>query len=355
MSRDLSVSVGAVTLKNPLICGSGEHLIEATGIESALAAGAGAVVVKSVNESEAARQQLDLTDYALLDSHWRRLPWNFAPPRDSHLFCRSGLTPKPFDEWLEMAARLDRRARERDAFVIASIIPADLAAAVELVRKVDAAGLRIIEVNIGAPHGGEAKAGAITLERAAARVGDMTREVRGATRAPLWIKLTGQSEDVASLAAAARAGGADAVTIMGRFMAFVPDVETLAPLLGTPAAFGGPWALPLTCRWLALSRKLVGPGFPLIATNGARDGLDVARFLLAGATAVQMTSAVFAGGFGVVRETLDGLARYLDGKGRDARALIGVAADRLQGYAEQESRPGYWRRFVPPGSLDEPG
>jgi dihydroorotate dehydrogenase len=183
----------------------------------------------------------------------------------------------------------------------------------------------------------------------------MTRQVRAATKAPLWIKLTGQSEDVAALADAAREGGADAVTIMGRFMAFLPDVETMAPMLGTPAAFGGPWALPLTCRWLALSRKRVGPAFPLLATNGARDGLDVARFLLAGATAVQMTSAVFTGGFGVVRDTLAELARYLDDKGRDARDLIGIAADRLQTYAEQESRPGHWRKFVPPGSLDGPG
>ena len=355
MSRDLSVVLGAVTLKNPVICGSGEHLIEAAGVQSALAAGAGAVVIKSTNESDAARAQLDLTDYALLDSHWRRLPWNFAPPRDSHLLCRSGLTPQKFDEWLDMVVRLDRVARRHDAVVIASIIPADLATAVDLVRKVDGAGARIVEVNIGAPHAGEAKAGAITLERAAARVGDMTREVRAATRLPLWIKLTGQSEDVAALAEAARAGGADAVTIMGRFMAFLPDVETMAPLLGTPAAFGGPWALPLTCRWLALSRRLVGPGFPFIATNGARDGLDVARFLLAGASAVQMTSAVFAGGFGVVRETLAEFARYLDEKDRDARDLIGFAADRLQSYAEQESRRGYWRRFVPPGSLDDAG
>jgi dihydroorotate dehydrogenase len=355
MSRDLSVPVGAVTLKNPVICGAGEHLIEAAGVESALQAGAGAIVIKSVNESEAARAQLDLTDYALLDSHWRRLPWDFAPPRDSHLFCRSGLTPKKFDEWLEMVVRLDRKARAHDAFVIASIIPADLANAVELVRKVDAAGARIVEVNIGAPHAGEAKAGAITLERAAARVGDMTRQVRAATQLPLWIKLTGQSEDVAALADAARAGGADAVTIMGRFMAFLPDVDTMAPMLGTPAAFGGPWALPLTCRWLALSRKRVGPAFPLLATNGARDGLDVARFLLAGATAVQMTSAVFTGGFGVVRDTLGQLAGYLDAKGRDARDLIGIAADRLESYAAQESRPGYWRKFVPPGSLDGAG
>src|SRR5690606_17478831 len=126
VTRDLSAPVGAVTLKNPVICGAGEHLIEAAGIESALAAGAAAAIVKSTNESEAARAQLDLTDYALLDSHWRRLPWNFAPPRDSPLFCRSGLTPKPFNEWLDLVRTLDRKAREHDAYVVPSIIPADL-------------------------------------------------------------------------------------------------------------------------------------------------------------------------------------------------------------------------------------
>ena len=349
---DPSVAIGRVALKNPLICGSGEHVMEASGIRSALAAGAGAVVAKSTNESEAARRQLDRTDYALLDSTWRRLAWDFRPPSDAQVFCRSGLAQQSFPQWLAMVAALDREARQQDSYVIASLILADLERCAEMAREVEAAGIRVLELNIGAPHGREAAPGAIVLETEASRVEAIVARIRGAVSLPLWVKLTGQSEDVAALAAAAKAAGADAVGIMGRFMAFLPDVETMAPLLGTNAAFGGGWALPLTCRWLAMSRARLGADFPLLGTNGARSGLDLARMLLAGASAVQMTSAVFAGGYGVIEAALGEFTGYLTRKNVTARALIGHAADRLGSYQDQPSRPGYWREFVAPGGLD---
>ena len=170
MAVSAAVSIGAIDLKSPLICGSGEHLMYAQGIRQALAAGAAAVVSKSVNESEAARRQLDRTDYALLDSEWRRLPWDFNPPADASLFCRSGLAQQSFDDWLAMIAPLDREAEAQDAYVIASLILADLDRCVAMAREIEAAGLRILELNIGAPHGNEAAPGAIVLERDSARV-----------------------------------------------------------------------------------------------------------------------------------------------------------------------------------------
>lgn len=347
---DLAVEVGGVRLANPVICGAGEHLIEADGIRAALAAGAGAVIVKSTNESEAARQQLDRTDYALLDSRWRVLPWDFAPPPDASLLCRSGLAPLSFDDWLAQTAALDREAAARAAYVVPSLIPADPANTVALARRIAEAGLRVLEVNVGAPHGSEARPGAIMLERAPDRVRETVAAVRAAVDLPLWIKLTGQSEDVTALVVAARDGGADAVTLMGRHLAMLPDLKTMKPLLGTSAGYGGGWALPLTCRWLALARRAVGPDFPLMGTNGARDGLDVARFMLAGARAVQMTSAVMTGGFGVVSRAIDELTGYLARQNVGATGLVGRAADSLGAYHDQETRPDYWRRFVPPES-----
>ncbi len=344
--QDTSVSIGATRLKSPLICGAGEHLMYAEGIRLALAAGAAVVIPKSANESEAAKRQLDSTDYALLDSNWRRLPWTFAPPPDASLLCRSGLAQQSFDEWLEMLRVLDREAAQRDAYVAASLILADLDRCVEMAQAVEQAGLRILELNIGAPHGNEAARGAIVLERDTTRVREIVARVRAAVRLPIWVKLTGQSEDVAGLAQAAKDAGADAVTIMGRFMAFVPDVETLSPMLGTNAGFGGPWALPLTCRWLVQCRRRLGQDFPLIGTNGARSGLDIARFLLSGASAVQVSSAIFTGGVAVVTSMLDEFSGYLDRKGLNATALIGQAADRLGTYQEQASRPDYWKTFV---------
>ena len=95
----LTTRIGNLTLKNPVICGAGEQTMTAEAIRAALHSGAGAVVAKSTNESQAAKAQLDKTDYVLLDSHWRRLPWNFAPPADAHLFGRSGLVQRDFDQW----------------------------------------------------------------------------------------------------------------------------------------------------------------------------------------------------------------------------------------------------------------
>lgn len=347
---DTSVSVGAVALRNPVILGSGDHFITPGGIRAGLASGAAAVVAKSLNESAAAKRQLDGSDHLLLDSEWRPIPWDFAPPPDAMLFGRSGLHQAPPSDWIAQVAALDREAAITGQYVIGSIILADLDTACDLARQYQQAGIRILELNIGAPHGDEAAPGAIIQERAATRVREITRRLREAVSIPLWIKLTGQSEDVAGLALAAREGGADAVIVMGRFMALVPDVETRAPMLGTAGAIGGPWSLALTCRWLAQSRKKLGRDFPLLGTNGARSGLDVARFLLAGASAVEMTSAVMAGGFDAAARAVREFDAYLARTGGTARDLIGLAADRQVAYGVQPDRPGYWRDFVPPES-----
>lgn len=347
---DTAVRIGAVRLDNPVVIGSGDHVMTAGGLRAALATGAGAVVAKSINESEAAKRQLDGSDHVLLDSRWRRLPWDLDPPADAMLFGRSGLQQADSDAWIAEVCALDRAAAARGQYVVGSIILSGLEAACDLARRYQAGGIRVLELNIGAPHGDEAAKGAIVQERAAHRVKEITAALRQAVSIPLWIKLTGQSEDVAALAAAAKEGGADAVVVMGRFMALVPDVETRAPMLGTAGAIGGPWALALTCRWLAQARRRLGPDYPLLGTNGARSGLDVARFLLAGARAVEMTSAVMTGGFGAARRAVEEFADYLGRSGGSAEDLVGLAADRQLGYGAQPDRPGGWRDFVPPES-----
>lgn len=346
MNDRLSVEVGGIRLANPVICGSGEHTITIGGVEAAVAAGAGAVVLKSVNESDAARHQLAHTDYALVDSLWNRLGWNGEPPSDASLLNRSGLQPAPYRQWLDEAAQLV--AAEGSSVVVPSLIPADPERAVELATEiVSHTGCRVFELNTGAPHGREAVQGAIALETQAHGVAAQVAAVRAAIDVPLWVKLTGQSDDVTALAAAAFDAGADAVTVMGRFMAMLPDLDTQAPVLGTMAAYGGGWALPLTCRWLALARQQLGPEYALMATNGARNGLDVARFLLAGATAVQMTSAVFAGGFDVLTSAVEDLEGYLAARGDSAAGIVGRAADALMGYTDRPADPQAWERFVP--------
>lgn len=134
---------------------------------------------------------------------------------------------------------------------------------------------------------------------------------------------------------------------MGRYMGFIPELETGDPILGSHGAIGGPWALPLTAHHLVKTREKIGKDFPLMATNGARDGHDIIRFMMSGATAVQMTSAIFTSGYDIIEQSLNQISAYLDRKNMSAHDLIGLAADRVKTYAEQEDKKDYWREFTP--------
>jgi len=341
MTNRLTTKVGRLTLPNPVICGSGEPVMTEAGIRAALAAGAAGVIAKSVNERPDAARQLDLADYIALDVAGAR-----------SLFNRSGLTFRETGDWFRAIAEIDRQAAHTGRFVAASIVYAEAPGAIAIATMAREAGLRVFELNVGAPHASEAAAGAITQETDPERLRDLVANVRKATDGmELWVKLTGLSSNLPALALAARDGGADAVCMMGRFMAMIPDLDSFAPILGTSAAYGGGWALPIVCRFLAQSRRAVGPEFSLMGTNGVRSGLDVARMALSGASAVEVLSIVMHQGFDAITQMIAELDQFLATRDLTFAALVGQTADRLGGYGAQASNPDRWRDFVPPETL----
>jgi len=345
-SNSLNTTIGRVALKNPLIAGSAEHLIEADGVRRALKAGAGAVVVKSVNESEAARDQLQRAEYMVLNERWEPIPWGPDAPAHAYVACRSGLTPQSFDAWLEQTVALDREAKSYDSYAVASVILANLDHTIAMAKQIEQAGIRVLELNIGTPYASQAK-GAVSTELDPARITAIVSAVRAAISMPLWVKITGQSERVPDLAAAAFAQGGEAVVMAGRSLGLIPDVETFEPMLGTTLGVGGYWNLPLTCQWLALSRGKIGADKPLIATNGAQSGLDIARMMLAGASAVEMSSPVMLRGFELIADALAEFTAYLERKDVSAASLIGLAADRRKTFPQMPLRTDNWRKYTP--------
>jgi len=341
----LTTTLGRITLKNPLIAGSAEHLIEAEGIRRALKAGVGAVIVKSVNESESARDQLQRAEYMLFDEHWNPVPWGPNAPASAFIACRSGLTPQSFDEWLQQTIQMDCEAKTYDSYAIPSVILANLDTTVQMAKQIEQAGLRALELNIGTPYATLAR-GHVSTEFDPNNVSAIVSTVRKAISLPLWVKITGQSERVPDLAAAAFAAGGDAVVMAGRSLGLIPDIETLEPILGTTLGVGGFWNLPLTCQWLALSRAKLGPDKPLIGTNGAQSGLDIARMMLAGASAVEMTSNVMIRGAKTLSSALAEFEAYLKRKSLKAIDLIGVAADRRSTFPDRPLQTNNWKKYV---------
>jgi dihydroorotate dehydrogenase (NAD+) catalytic subunit len=320
VSVDLSTTVAGLELKNPVVAASCEATATPDQIRSCLEAGAAAVIAKSVNESPAAHANLRAAEYVLLDGGLRPRPLGPAQRTDS-LFCRSGLLEVAVEEWAEILAALDREAATEDAYVVPSLIVADLDRAVDAAATFERAGLRWLELNVGAPHASEAGEGI------GAGV-ELVRRVRKAVSLPLTVKLAAGDSPTDALAA-----GADAVCIATRAMGFVPDLTTRKPVLGTFAAVGGAWALPLTLYLVAKTRSL-HPEASIVATNGARDGFDVARLLLAGASAVALATAVITDGPPALTRVIEVLAGYCEQQGADVRDLIGEAARHVQSYEE---------------------
>jgi hypothetical protein len=73
--------------------------------------------------------------------------------------------------------------------------------------------------------------------------------------------------------------------------------------------------------------------------------------MLAGASAAELCTAVMTGGFGVLRDAIAELERYLGARGASAASIVGVTADRIGTFAAQPLRPDHWRGFVPPETL----
>jgi len=134
--------VGRTELRNPIIAGPADHFIDDAGVLAAIKTGVGAIVLKSVNETQNAKDQLQSAEYLALDEHWRPVPWGPNAPRATTIANRTGLGPQSFEQWLDQSIRLDREARKNDIVAVASIIFADMDHALSMARNAASARTR---------------------------------------------------------------------------------------------------------------------------------------------------------------------------------------------------------------------
>lgn len=160
-------------------------------------------------------------------------------------------------------------------------------------------GLCAVELNVSCPN---VKAGCEFVSSPAA-LKEVVGEVRRVlTALPLIVKLSPLVTDIAAVARAAIEAGADALTISNTIPAMEIDVETRKPALANKTGgLSGPGLHPVAVRlvyecWTKVCRDARGPGspVPIIGAGGVMTWRDAAEFVLAGATAVQMGTALFA-------------------------------------------------------------
>lgn len=171
-----------------------------------------------------------------------------------------------FDEYVECAAGLDAIAR-------------------------DVGGVDALEMNISCPN---IKKGGVEFGTDPAVARDLVRACREVTTLPMWVKLTPNITDIVALARAVVEGGADGLSIINTITAMGVNVRTRRPRIATVfGGLSGPAIKPVALRMVYQVAR-AGLGVPICGIGGIVSAEDVAEFLIAGATAVQVGTANFA-------------------------------------------------------------
>jgi dihydroorotate dehydrogenase (NAD+) catalytic subunit len=288
---DLSVRIGSLTLKNPLLAASGCF---GYGVEYA-----------------------DIVDLASLGGVVSK--GLFLAEREGHPAPRIVETPAGMLNAIGLQGIGARRfieeklpeLRARKATVFVNVCGTTLDEYVEVSRILsDAQGVDAIELNISCPN---IKEGGIQFGCSLSGTFDVVSAVRKVTRLPVIPKLTPNVTDVASFARAAEDGGADAVSLVNTFLAMVIDVESRRPKISNiVGGLSGPAIRPIAVRMVYECRQTVK--IPIIGMGGIADARDALEFMIAGATAVQIGTANFVDPF-IWPKLLDGMRDYMQRHG----------------------------------------
>ncbi len=284
---DLSVSIGSLTLPNPLIAASGCF---GYGLEYA-----------------------DIVDLATLGGV--AVKGLFLAEREGHPPPRIVETPSGMLNAIGLQGiGVHRFVRERlpelrarGAIVFVNVCGTTIDEYCEVTRVLsDHEGVAAIELNISCPN---IKEGGITFGCSLHGTHDVVSAVRKVTSLPIIPKLTPNVTDVASFARAAEEAGADAVSLVNTFLAMAIDVHTRRPKLSNVVGgLSGPAIRPIAVRMVYECRQRVR--LPIIGMGGIATADDVLEFMIAGATAVQVGTASFVDPF-IWGKLLEGLRAYM--------------------------------------------
>jgi dihydroorotate dehydrogenase (NAD+) catalytic subunit len=179
-----------------------------------------------------------------------------------------------------------------DVPVIANVFGYEVDDYVEVIRVLeDADGLAGYELNISCPN---VKKGGMQFGCSAVGVEEVvTAARRAAVRRPLWVKLMPLVTDIGLIARTAELAGADALTVANTFPAMAIDYRTGKSRLGNlTGGLSGPAIKPITIKLVWEARKAVK--IPVIGLGGVETAEDVLEYLAVGASAVQVGTASFA-------------------------------------------------------------
>ena len=298
---DMSVQIGSVRLKNPVMPGSGcfsPELAQVIDVNRL-----GAVVAKTVSREFRAGNPV---------------------PRVAELQCGMinsiGLPTKGLEYFIE------HQVPEYKQFtppLVASISGVTADEFEEMTRAVSIPEVEVIEVNISCPTrnpGG----GNFALHED--HTYEVVKRIRSATDKPVWVKLSPNAGDVVAIAKAAEAGGGSALVVANTLLGLKINIDTFRPAIGNKyGGISGPGIKPIIVRMVHQCSQAVK--IPVIGCGGICTAEDVVEYMLAGATAVMMGYIIFRNP-SALTGIIDDLEAWCDRRGfARVRDLTGAMVD----------------------------
>lgn len=307
---DLSIDICGIKFENPFGLASAPPTTSSAMIRRAFEAGWGFAVTKTF-----ALDKDNVTNVSPRIVRGTTSGHMFGPGQGSFLNIEL-ISEKSCQYWLSSIRELKKAYPKK--IVIGSIMCSyNEADWKELAQKAEQAGSDALELNLSCPHGMGERGMGLACGQKTELVRDICSWVKQVTKIPFFAKLTPNVTDIVDIARAAHEGGAWGVTAINTvsgLMSIEPDGKPW-PAVGKEAktTYGGVSGnaiRPLALRAVASIAKAL-PGFPILATGGCDSAETALQFIMAGASCVQICSAVQNQDFSIVNDYILGLKALL--------------------------------------------
>jgi len=280
----LEVNISGLKLNSPIILASGILGVSFSSMKRVIDAGAGAVTTKSIGQ----KPRKGYKNPSIIEIY----PGTFLNA--------VGLGNPGIDEFISEIIEMKKRAIP----LIVSVFGDTKEEYLDVAIKAEKAGADAIEINISCPH---AKVASIGIDK------DLTFEIvkfiKEKITIPLFVKLNPNVTDIGEIALAAEKGGADGVVAINTLLALKIDVNTKKPILSHGSGgLSGKAIHPIAVKKVFDLYKVLK--IPIIGCGGIDSWQDVVEFFLAGASAVQIGTALYKG-TEIITEINKGITKYL--------------------------------------------
>jgi len=302
-SNPLRVSIAGLELPNPTILASGVLGFSAETLSRVAKGGAGAVVSKSIG----VEPRVGYPNPTVVQA-------------EAGLINAMGLPNPGIDEY---AGEIEYAKTILHIPLIVSVFGYSVEEYETVAARAVAAGADAVELNVSCPH----------VQSTGSEIGQNPRllsqvieKVKSAVSKPVIVKLTPNVADIAVSAKAAVEAGADALTAVNTLKAMAIDTETMRPVLShIKGGLSGAAVKPVALRCVYDIREAC-PDVPIIGCGGISSSRDAIEFLLAGASAVEVGTAIAWEGTSVFQDITKGLETYLRKKHfRSVKEIVNLA------------------------------